>query len=412
MFSELGNEKRSCGSLVNEHKLAILFIAISLLHLLYQLLLQWERGQEIFDVYCYDYYCIDYGLTFGPRLLGGTIFGLLFPTRSAEPYIVFVSVFLAIYLVLIAIISERAVKKSEASIRPFTTILVLAFLISPVSISFFAQTVNFGRFDLILFIIAILCCISVGHKNWVAWVIILSLIAMLIHEGYLFFSFPLIVLVMMYNLNSDANISFRQGILIVLIVGSMFVILSKIPLTCDFDTMVEYAQSHSEITILPEVYEEVYYYTISEELAKFGIGGTFWTTDRLIMLGLTVILNAPIFYVFMRIWFGCYKLSTEKWRRITYLCCMLSPLIIPIMMLIASDWNRWFACAMLTQFLMLLYLLNRQDGVVQTVVRPISEYIQNHKPVVVVCLVYVFLLGIFASISFQDSVVIIYEGIW
>ncbi len=143
------------------------------------------------------WYAMDYSLGFDSRLFIGSVLRLLYPgflpAEAAWQFVFFSLILLLFLLSLVLGYSLRQLEGQRA--EKGLLLVILLYLLSPGSPSYLWTSENMGRFDMYLLtvsLIAVICCILI-RSVWLQLILltILGLIALSIHQAFMFLFFPL-----------------------------------------------------------------------------------------------------------------------------------------------------------------------------------------------------------------------------
>ena len=119
-----------------------------------------------------------------------------------------------IFFLIIFLFKGMIIKRSDDKSLPKTEILMTFFVAAVVST--FADAGNFGRVDMYMIAISILCVMLMmwGKAEWL--IIPLTALGVMIHQGYVFMYFNIVIVVLFYKLLSDKNKRIKYIIILAL----------------------------------------------------------------------------------------------------------------------------------------------------------------------------------------------------
>ncbi len=313
------------------------------------------------------YYACNYSYGFIPRGFIGTIFKFVSSGDISEQNAyVFIYVNLCIFMCLLAFLFGlmiRSIKQEKG--RKILSFMLAIYVFMPFSLSYLFDYANFGRFDLYLYIITLIQFFILYKDPKFYKLIIatfLSLIAVVIHEAYLFFVFPILALILLYMLYKN---NFNKKLLIGTLVLIFSVISSTIyikfvyePILPDVQVFTKELDDSTNMLINESCVLYEYYLTDFKYHKEFFVLKHLESNIR----GLAFILlflfpiNIMLFNVLKKR-IAMYKNSSFKW---IILCMILGTLVYLPLFIIASDWGRWLV-ALYTYLIVFLIFLIAND---------------------------------------------------
>jgi hypothetical protein len=284
----------------------------------------------------------------------GSIARLFFPVLSYyNLYIVFIILTIIFFTVMI-IFNSTILKKMNNNIYLF--LFILFFLINPATISMYINMESFGRFEVALIILTLVCFFSL-ISNKFCWIIpILMIVGELIHEAFIIMYAPIVLCMLLFSYFWD--LKNNKSYLIVLVLSIITVTLSHIAITLfgnkmNWEYFFSNVQSITVFPIIKDYVRFVFTYTM-----KYNIAWTychFQSFNFIVPFMIVFSLLLPTFIPILYIWF--YLLKKYPTKKLILFSLLLSSNSTFVMFFIACDYGRWLSTIIICHFIVIFFLI-------------------------------------------------------
>lgn len=352
------------------------------------------------------WYAMDYSLGFDSRLFIGSLLHIFYPDfLPAEAAYTFVFLSLILLLLMLSYVLGYALRQTEMTPagqpfakagQPFAKIpfgkysqagkglllLIAFYLLCPGSPSYLWTSENMGRFDAYLLLVtlaAIICCFHISSP-WLQLIPITlaGLIALSIHQAFLFLFFPL--LFTLYMKAADGKRTSKAYIIsafaAMAVMGMAFLYFQffshiRIP-SCE--ELVFLLSSRTDLPISEVALNYEYFSTVAQSSSDLVLN----LLGERIRYGLvTLFLLSPLAALYLYVWFHILKsaMKKEKW---IYILLLLSHLCFVPAFLLTIDWGRWFGAFLTMQALQIVVLAAKKDVPVLSALHSLEGAFRKH----------------------------------
>ncbi|MCR5545820.1 MAG: hypothetical protein K6F30_05005 [Lachnospiraceae bacterium] len=305
-------------------------------------------------------------------------------------------------LLLVAVfrqVLEQIDKKQQRNAR------YIIFFLSTFAFHVFWGDEMFGRLDVYLFILTLLCVLLLLKGKWEWAIVPLCIVAVCIHQGFVFTNFNIVLVLLFYKMMKKNGSKKKYGLIFLVTFVSVSVLFLYFELF-----------SHSNGT---EIYGEIVNVSKSlsfdgesynESIINHEILGKDVYEDELIFhqdnyreFPAALILWSP--YILMGLWFLKQLLKNEKKEGLFgYLGVALGGLTIVPEMILKVDYGRYFHLTFYYYILVVLCLMTMGDTKVWDTLDELKEKIRARCLVPWIVLVYPMLLMPFYDILISPAV--------
>lgn len=270
------------------------------------------------------------------------------------------------------------------------------------AIPFSVANYNFGRTDIWLIVISLICVISIISEKY-EWIVIpLCAIAIMIHQGFAFMFMNTILILLFYKILSYAGAKRRKYIIIFAV--CIFVSASL------FFWFELFSHTNGD-----NIYEEMLNmaYTLSRDgksihqdvLDKEILGIDL--TSREVTLHLQNFVQFPIYIVLMLPYLisafyffkGVIKEATEKKDKVKYLFVAIGSLTVIPLLVMKVDYGRWMMAVCHYYLITLLALVAAGDNLIMKHIESTISWLKQKSGLAVILVVYPILLQPFHDVS-------------
>lgn len=368
---------------------------------------------------------MDYSMGTGSRLLMGSIYRLFYgdylDNTVAYKY---VAIGIGITIIVLAITLGKLIRKAvdaRPDCRNIIIWTVVAYVASPWSIAYVWNTQNFGRFDVYMLLVGVLAVfVALTVENvYLKFFLYTSLgvLGLAIHQGFAFLFYPMILIVMCYDVFKDNQVQVKNLALAVIsgLVNVAVAIYFQFFSSLRFDSVEEIVAdiaSRSNIYVSDWALYIEYFggmkYQLEEITPGFFRDEAPWTKMVLIFL-----LFAPVLIVYVLIWkdvFSYLKENKIKILQSSYLYMLLVHLCYVPMFLIHTDWGRHFAPWFTLQTFIFLFYLAKKDSAMTYAYEKMKIRAERHPWYFVLAVVWIATFDSFGARNpFQTETQALYE---
>lgn len=345
------------------------------------------------------YYLIDFSMGKTSRLLVGSIVKLFNADPSPKWIGGFATVVLVMVLLVSSIIIGKVIRSVENNYKPQVLVFTAFFITGIFTFSAFSSFL--GVLDIWMFIASLLAVVCAFNK-YLRWLIpVFCAAGVFVHNAFAITYFPLIILVVLYL----AVVSEKKGANIAVFVLSCIVtaVLTVFVTMKGTDTVVVNQQQLYDILKnrggytyddhgigyilfymlgIPPEYTggTVDAYAQASLFERFLIMVKYSLKD--ISLGYTlatVFSGTAVLSVFWVIWIKCIRNTELKSKKFVYVCFMLSVFAVPVAMLMAADFIRWFQAGIITQFALVMLMFFKKDEPFEKAMAQFREFFSDKK---------------------------------
>lgn len=338
------------------------------------------------------YYVLNYDLGFIPRAFIGAVISLFtdYLTRDVLNFIISI-----VTLSLLALVSKllgTAIGKSDSAYRPTVILFVFLLITAPLSHQYLIER-HFGRLDVFWLFITVISLVCL-KKPFIRWAIpILCFAGVATHPGFMVTYMPALAIPLFYEIYrrkySKSSIALFLSSCLVLI--SFFIYFQFFSPQVDFknaEALGEFLSTRTDMKISNSVLYIEYFYPFLDSISKpnyfteveIPIAKTL-APELLVFLVFTL----PLIVVFISVWKSSIHNADNKFLKLVFILCSLSPLIFILAALFAHDWERWWAAAINCQFIYIFYFILSGEITVKDSLRKIYFYFNKH-PLILLCI--------------------------
>lgn len=342
------------------------------------------------------YYVLSYKFGFIPRAFIGSLLGLFTDYLTLDLLRIVISAITLILLGMVSILLGKAISKSELDYKPSVKLLTLLILTAPLSHTYLIER-HFGRLDIFLFFFTLVALICL-KKPYIRWAVpFLCFAAVATHPGYMVTFMPALAIPMLYEVYRN-NYS-KKSILLFssccLILVSFFVYFQFLSPPVDFanaEAFGKYLSEHTDMKISnPVLYLEYF----SQHLDPLTNPNPFTELEipiaKSIALPIMLVFLAftlPLLTIFVAVWKESFRKADNKFLKLIFVFCSLSPLAFIPAALFAHDWDRWWAAVIICQFILFFYFILAKEKPFNDSLKMLNEYFDEHAFVIICILIF------------------------
>lgn len=206
-------------NLFNNHKFSIFIFAFLLI---YNFLIVNNFGFCKIDPITYTYHLVDYSLGFCTKLLPGAIYNAIFPTTDASVVNLYFNVLYHVFLIALALLAEKFLKKFESENRTAAFILIMFFITGPATFSI--HSMELGMLDTYWLFFSAVVIIFLQNKVLKWFVPAFLVLSVLIHISAFVSFVPFMALLVLADASRNGKIKKSNGVIFVVSVVAAFAI--------------------------------------------------------------------------------------------------------------------------------------------------------------------------------------------
>lgn len=299
---------------------------------------------------------------------------------------------------LIFLFAFLCLKRSGNESKKGIIIISLVYIIY--AIPMFAANYNFGRLDLYCLMVTIIAVISIitGRLEWIA--IIMSALGVMIHQGYVFMYFSIVLVLLLYKAMSDDNRD-RKKSLIILIIS--FTIGSALFLYFELFSHVNGEGIYEEIVgIASKICANGDYHAdvIDHEVLGIDLSDReiVWRWHNGLQLPFYILFMLPYIVIGVRFFKGLITKSVNKVEKYKYIFVAIGSLTILPDMIFKCDYGRWMFCITSYYCIVIMALVAMGDKLVIEEMNIIIEELWGNK-IILFLILYLLLFQPLADVN-------------
>lgn len=343
------------------------------------------------------YYLVDFSMGKTSRLLVGSIVKLLNPDPSPEWIAGFCMVVLGVVFVLSSVVIGKVIKCSDSEIKAHTLVLV-AFAITGM-FTFSNFSLYLGFLDIWMFIIALIAIFCAWNKHLRWFVPVLCAVGVFIHSAFAITYFPLIALFVFY-----LAVTKEKKFASFLVLAVSFAVTAAVTLwvsvkgagtaTMTYEQLVGILRTRGGYTYTDFGINNIAFYILDIPPANTGVtpemvAGASALERLKLMAGVNlsdislthtislVAFGGAVIAAFWAVWVMCMRNTDSKGKKFVYLCFALSVFTIPLGMLVANDFIRWFQSTIITQFALAMFMIAVKDEPFKKTLQQLENYFKD-----------------------------------
>lgn len=266
-------------------------------------------------------------------------------------------------------------------------ILILFFTIF--AIPMFVSQYNFGRLDLYLVMISLIAAVLWITKR-AEWMIVpLSAVGIMIHQGYAFMFYNIILVLLVYRILSTQGKEKKKYLAILLcslisciLLFFWFEVFSHINGSANYKQIVSDAKA---IGFRGKFHKDV----VDKEILGVDLSAreVAWHLMNLVQFPIFLILFMPYIVMVWKFFRGCLQSVTDKKDKLNYFLLAAGVLAILPDMLFKVDFGRWVFCMICYYCVVVLALITTKDQIILTQLQASKERI-TARPWAIFLLIY------------------------
>ena len=334
----------------------------------------WKDFNDGLSRATYAFYLADFSLGFCSKHFVGALVGLFKHTFTDVWLKGLVYTVVVLTCAVTAFMFAKVFKGLDGKNQKHLIFAAAAFAALPYCFSIFFKYLGF--FDNYWYLLTLVAIACVNNK-FAKWLIpVVCFLGLGVHYIYVATFFPLIFILIVYNIangeNKRSDISLLAVTLAVTFVATAyFLFFANYTATMPADDAFEYMGSRFNLPLdrtyydfnLYGVYEGEQISTLSHAIYMYV---TVNLRDNLNYnnLGKTAIYIIVLFSAFNYIWVSAIRHGKTKADKLVFtLCLLLSFLLLPLLLL-STDYDRWTSLMAIIEFMAVGYFLYRKDATV------------------------------------------------
>lgn len=217
------------------------------------------------------------------------------------------------------------------------------YILSPIFVTFYCYSNRLGRLDEILIICFVLCCHLIIKRRGLFLIPVLTAVAILTHQMFIFTLLPIILAVMLYCWLGEKDHRFAVSTVVTLCLDAILGFYCQFVANISGWTLQEVMadmQSKTNIPLLELMVSSEQFFDTQmftdyymDNYVDFAVVFKyFWF----------VLLCLPLYYVYIQIWKNSIQLVDGKKKKFWMFIISVSPIcVLPIFFTAAVDFGRW-----------------------------------------------------------------------
>ncbi len=369
---------------------------LGLLAVIEALLFLRDYGEYV-NSYNSSIFALSYEYGFMSRGLSGTIFRLVnkvlpFDIFNYNGVLRYSQIVTAVFMILVWLFCFYIIHKSNE--ENYRHIQIVSILLVVFCIPFFSNSFNFGRVDIYLVAIAIVCVLILLWRK-MEWLIVpLSCFAVMFHQAYVFMFFNVTLVILIYRfIEADKKGRIKYLVLFVLsfvAASALFLYLNFFAHTSD---MSIYNSVVEDAVLLSKEDEGYHKALLQHEVLGIDPTTSEWEYHlrNLVEFPIFALIMLPYIILLIRVFTKVIKESTQKTDKIKYIVLAIGVLTIVPNLILKVDYGRWMFAIIIYYILIFSFLIATKDKPITNVLNLEIDRIKT-KPYVLLFYVLPFMV--------------------
>jgi len=326
------------------------------------------------------HYALTYELGLIPRAFIGSFISL-FANKITSHAVYIMSIISFIILISqISLTLGGLIRKSDPDIKLSIKIFTILFLASPLSVTYLLGG-YFARLDMYWLIITLFSLFLLKRRT-LRWAVpILSAVAVMIHQGYLVTYMPALLIPMFYEIykskysKKSIMIFGLSCISMLLILLLMIFFFYNIP----YDNASDFVKQIAKNVAFPPDQQMVYceYFCPFSQVTRNVV---FPLLSYIALpVGLThLVFSIPLIIIFCYVWKHALKAEANKFLKFIFFLCAMAPFLFVLAAILGTDWDRWWAAVINSQFIIMFYFIFSKEKAVIDSVQKVGNFFKEH----------------------------------
>lgn len=290
----------------------------------------------------------------------------------------------------------------------------LILFLSIFTFPMFLSAENFGRLDVYLLSIVILSCILVLYEKWEWLIVPLSVVAMLIHPGYVFMDINLLLVLLLYKVLSVPREKRKKYIVLLAVT---FLVVSVLFLYFEFFSHPQDTEIYEEIVAtaksLSDNGQNYHDHLINHDILGQNVFWDEWDWHivNFIEFPIFLILFSPYIYLIGRFYWNLIKKEQERTRRFAYIFIVMGAGTLLPEMVLKTDYGRYMFALIFYYIACVLILLALGDEGATMRVKELTGFLRNNMTLSIFLIMYAFLFVPFRDFHISDVLEEFYDMI-
>lgn len=363
--------------------------------------------------WCTTPFLVNYNDGFISKALMGSICSIFtnfftYKTFQIVFHVIFIVFILAIYFVVKSFINNSQSTQEKEIIST----VFLVYILSPFGPAGYLY--NWLRLDVVLcflFLITIFCLTK--HNTFFTFLtIILSILAILTHQYFVFCMYPAIIGIFLYKIvvKKNKEVLWPMILNVILSAASAFYLQFFGKVNYTFSEYMKIVSARSEIEPLAMMVEVDNYYS-TKEIWEASIG-ILIRGNTLLHFVVVVLLLMPIFIFLFKFWRASIKQQVQTQDKIVTCILALVPLASLPVFVVGADWGRFFSMLVFEEVFLVIALVKVDYSVFGKSFSCLCD-LNNRKTIYSVLFIcaYLILLGKWSDNMQLDATVPVVNGI-
>lgn len=336
-------------------------------------------------------YALSYKYGFISRGITGTIWHMLDSVLSFDlmtyqmiyyANIVVTVLFYSLLFVFFVWIISRLDEENKRNVK----YLIVFFFIF--TIPMYVTRQHLGRIDIFLIAISVICVwlIILEKAEWL--IIPLCIIAMLIHQGYVFTNINVVLVLLLYKMFTSQKkkkyiIVFSLTLLAVSVLFLYFEFGREYITQENYNEIVDAAR---KLSPNGRYYEMLF----KHELLGMDVyeDESFWHLNNRVEFPIFIILVIPYIILGIKFFVGIFKKSTTKIEKWTYVFVLIGSLTLLPEWLLKVDFGRYVYCTVFYYVIMVIALVCMKDRIIIDTLQDMKVYLKKLSPLTILLVIY------------------------
>ncbi len=311
---------------------------------------------------------LSYESGFVSRGLSGTLFRVFnmvmpFDIFNYNGVLLYTQIITICFLLLILLFCFYLINKADE--KNYQHVQIITILLVVFGVSFFSNSFNFGRVDIFLLIISIICVFLLLIRKMEWMVIPLSCIAVMFHQAYVFMLFNVTLVILIYRfLEEDKKNKTKYAILFILSFVSASILFLYLNFFAHTSDMEVYNKVVDAATLISKDTEGCHKALLQHEI--LGIDPTVSEREHhfknFVEFPFYALIMMPYIVLLVKIFVNVIR-RTYKVQKYKYIVLSIGVLTIVPNLILKVDYGRWMFSVLMYYILIFAYLVAKKDEV-------------------------------------------------
>ncbi len=290
----------------------------------------------------------------------------------------------------------------------------LIFFLSIFTFPMFVSAENFGRLDVYLLTILLMSCLLVLSEKWEWLIVPLSIIAMLLHPGYVFMDINILLVLLLYKCLTRTGAQRKKYVALFAVT---FATVSILFLYFEFFSHPQGKDIYEEVVAtaksLSDNGQNYHDHLINHDILGEDVFWAEWDWHivNFIEFPIFLVLFSPYIFIIGKFYWNLIKREQDRPKRVAYIFIVLGAGTLLPEMILKTDYGRYMFALVFYYIAcnLILLALGDEGAIVQT--KELMGFLKNHTALAVFLVAYAFMFVPFRDFHISDVLEEFYDKI-